>query len=333
MRPFRSSRTSMIPAVILTVLAGVAGCSGGDGSPSAPTVSGALLAKAAGGGPSVKSTVPDSAPPDITLDVHVLGSGFDAGSRAVWALKGDTTFATTKVKTNSTRYVSSRELVANITIAADARQDLYDVMVALAGGKNGIGIELFAITSNYGQYTKYTAVFDDAAPYMLRSDNGTAYFDGGPAFDSNCVFSKSSAGFYQLRTIAATEFCKSVRLPAWRWLTLDTGTPLFDFDQDGNVEAIENVPARLLMPDALGKGSTSTSVDLHIMQVNGDGSTEWTSVWRLRYRTPATVTFDGVATTVVEEPASALVDVFRCPCPNHQKPTTTIHLPFRLTLN
>jgi probable HAF family extracellular repeat protein len=73
----------------------------------------------------------------------VYGSGFDAGSKAQWALKG---VPSPKVTTNSTRFVSSRELVANITIAADADPALYDVIVTTASGKPGIGTESFEVT-------------------------------------------------------------------------------------------------------------------------------------------------------------------------------------------
>jgi len=78
--------------------------------------------------------------------VQVLGSGFDQGSRAVWALNGDTTLATTKIRTNTTSFVSSTEVLANITIGTDAALDLFDVAVVTASGKKGIGIELFAVT-------------------------------------------------------------------------------------------------------------------------------------------------------------------------------------------
>ena len=93
----------------------------------------------------MRSTNPRSAPRGTTLNVRVLGSGYVLGSRAVWALNGDTAFATTKVKTNATTFVSSTELSANITIQADATIDLYDVMVITPTGKKGIGIELFEV--------------------------------------------------------------------------------------------------------------------------------------------------------------------------------------------
>jgi uncharacterized membrane protein len=97
-------------------------------------------------GPTVKSTDPSSALRFTTLNVHVIGTAFEPGSRAVWALKGDTSIAITKVKTNGTTFVSSTELIASITID-DASLTLYDVVVVTPQGKKGIGIELFAVTS------------------------------------------------------------------------------------------------------------------------------------------------------------------------------------------
>lgn len=117
---------------------------------SEPTATGPDLARGAAGGggkaPSVKSTNPATGARGTTLDVQVIGSGFDAGSRARWALNGDTTAAVTKVITNATTFVSSTELIANISIGADATLDLYDVMVVTGGGKKGIGIEKFEVT-------------------------------------------------------------------------------------------------------------------------------------------------------------------------------------------
>lgn len=115
-----------------------------DRTPAGPSPSGAALARPTGGnGPTVKAAIPDSATVDTTLNVRVLGSGFDQGSRANWALKG---VPSAKVVTNSTQFVSSTELVANITIARDASIGSYDVIVTTSAGKGGIGTELFAIT-------------------------------------------------------------------------------------------------------------------------------------------------------------------------------------------
>jgi probable HAF family extracellular repeat protein len=124
----------------------IAGC--GERTATAPDDLGLEAAKAAtgGNGPRVTATDPDTGFRGTTVNVQVLGSGFDQGSKATWALNGDTTFATTRVKTNSTQYVSSKKLIANITISADAPLDLFDVVVMTAGGKKGIGLELFAVS-------------------------------------------------------------------------------------------------------------------------------------------------------------------------------------------
>ncbi|HYN82581.1 MAG TPA: hypothetical protein VES88_13890 [Gemmatimonadaceae bacterium] len=117
-----------------------------DPVPTAPKIDLRLARGGAGGGPTVKSTNPSSAAVSTTLSVQVFGSGFEPGSRAVWALNGDTTGTVTKVKTNSTTFVSSTELIANITIESDASFALYDVVVITLLGKKGIGIELFEVT-------------------------------------------------------------------------------------------------------------------------------------------------------------------------------------------
>lgn len=116
--------------------------------PVATDPGGIQAAKGGGGsgGPAVSATDPDSATQDTTLDVRVLGSGFEPGSRAEFALDS---VVGPNIRTNSTRYVSSRELIANITIAADAVTDLYDVIVTTLAGKKGIGTEMFTVTKGF----------------------------------------------------------------------------------------------------------------------------------------------------------------------------------------
>lgn len=128
------------------LLAGLLGGCGDETTlaPGGPELKGAPAGATAG--PAVKSAVPDSAPRNTRLTVRVLGTGFDQGSRAVWALSGDTASASTKIHTNSTTFVSSTELRADITIDADAPLLRYDIVVATARGKKGIGIELFTVT-------------------------------------------------------------------------------------------------------------------------------------------------------------------------------------------
>ena len=93
---------------------------------------------------AVTSTSPSFGDQGTTIDVHVLGSGFSPGAQATWLLNG---VADSHVHTNSTTYVSSSELVANITIASDATLSFWDVQVSLSNGKNGVGSDLFEVTS------------------------------------------------------------------------------------------------------------------------------------------------------------------------------------------
>src|SRR6476661_8758727 len=94
--------------------------------------------------PTVTSTAPSQGKQGMTLDVQVSGSGFDKGSRVDFLLSGQITL---KVHTNSVKYVSAKHLVANITIAADALTDLYDVGVTTSAGRKGIGTELFTVST------------------------------------------------------------------------------------------------------------------------------------------------------------------------------------------
>ena len=94
----------------------VAGCSDPDGPPSA-FVATPLAGKAPPtSAPIVTSTLPSEATRDTTLDVQITGSGFDNGSRASFERNG---LVDARVRVNSTRFVKSTTIVANVTIAAD----------------------------------------------------------------------------------------------------------------------------------------------------------------------------------------------------------------------
>jgi len=107
---------------------------------------------------AVTSTAPDSASQDTTLDVTINGSGFAAGATASWAFQG--VQDPSQIRTNSTRYVTSRKLVANITISSTATLGKWDVVV-MSGKKGGIGTEMFAVkqkllSGGCGGQTQYT---------------------------------------------------------------------------------------------------------------------------------------------------------------------------------
>ncbi|HEX5577047.1 MAG TPA: hypothetical protein VFX40_01670, partial [Gemmatimonadaceae bacterium] len=98
--------------------------------------------------PTVGAAFPREATQDTTLDVRILGSGYSRGMVARWAIDS---VVTSKVVVNSTRYVSSTELVANITVASDAPLTEYDIVVtSTKGGKPGIGTEVFDVVEELG---------------------------------------------------------------------------------------------------------------------------------------------------------------------------------------
>lgn len=140
MKPLRARFVALFFA---TVASWVLGCT--DRPATAPSIEAA--ASSNGGGITVTSTDPNNAPQGVTLNVRVLGSGYDRGSKAQWARSG---VVSPNVTTNSTQFVSSSELLANITIANVADTGLYDVLVTTSKGKKGIGSELFTIKKRTG---------------------------------------------------------------------------------------------------------------------------------------------------------------------------------------
>jgi len=144
------NRGTWPPLLIVAMLA--LGC--GESSTTAPGLEqlapASRLAKGGkpgggGGGtadPVVAAVDPTSATQDTTLDVEVSGDNFVDGSVVELELDGQPAFG---VLTNRTTFVSPKRLIANITIAADAAEDIYDVAVKTPPGRKGVGLELFAI--------------------------------------------------------------------------------------------------------------------------------------------------------------------------------------------
>jgi len=137
----RARFASPLTAMAVVAIAALVACSepGPAASPFEPQ-----FAAGGGGGPPVRvnATDPTGAEQETTLDVRVLGSNFEDGSAATFTLGG---VAPSRVHTNSTTFVSSGELVANITIDVDADLGLYDVAVITPHGKKGVGTELFEV--------------------------------------------------------------------------------------------------------------------------------------------------------------------------------------------
>lgn len=127
---------------LVAVAAGLLAACSDASIPAAPLLrDGAIGDAKAPTGLSVTSTDPADSRRGVTIDVKINGSGFSAGAVATFRLSG---VDDPKVRTNSTTYVSSTQLVANITIDPDATPDFRDVMVT-SSGKQGIGSELFTV--------------------------------------------------------------------------------------------------------------------------------------------------------------------------------------------
>jgi uncharacterized delta-60 repeat protein len=81
----------------------------------------------------------------INLNVKVTGKGFKNGANAKWFVTGTTNPG--GVTVNSTNFVSSTELSANITVADTATIANFDIQVTNSDGRGGKGTELFAVTA------------------------------------------------------------------------------------------------------------------------------------------------------------------------------------------
>ena len=140
------------------------------------------------GGLTVGAALPREATQDTTLDVRILGSGFSRGMVARWAIDS---VVTSKVVVNSTRYVSSTELVANITVASDAPLTEYDIIVtSTKGGKPGIGTEIFDVVEELGLQSlggAYTAASSINESGQIAGYS-SYYVSGGSSLDHPVIW-------------------------------------------------------------------------------------------------------------------------------------------------
>ena len=97
---------------------------------------------------------PSAAQGTLNLDVRILGKGFKNGARANFFVAGTTDPG--GVQVNSTTFVGSTELSANITVSDAATISTFDIQVLNADGRGGKGTELFAVTSSMSCGTDIT---------------------------------------------------------------------------------------------------------------------------------------------------------------------------------
>jgi len=134
------------------------------------------FAKTTSSDPVVSSTSPDTGQQGATIDVQINGSGFTTGAVATWALHG--VVDSTQVKTLATKYVNSRTLIATIAIGPNATLASWDVQVALSGGKNGVGSELFTIKARVTSDASATFYVSSDPSFLVQGDAKSGYVEG-----------------------------------------------------------------------------------------------------------------------------------------------------------
>ena len=136
-----TARLSALTRIVCPLLLLALACSDQHSGPAQLTEP--MFAKAPSS-PTVTSATPSYAyQGTVNLNVTINGSGFDKGTRASWYLNGS---PYPKITVNSTSYVSSSQLTANISVASDAAINSYDVVVTTSTSKQGIGSDAFVIT-------------------------------------------------------------------------------------------------------------------------------------------------------------------------------------------
>ena len=94
---------------------------------------------------TVNSANPNNAPQGtVNLNVTIGGKGFKKGAASKFFITG--TSNPGGIRVNSTTFVTSTTLVANVDIASDAVVTKFDIVVALSDGRTGKGTQLFTVT-------------------------------------------------------------------------------------------------------------------------------------------------------------------------------------------
>ncbi len=94
---------------------------------------------------TVTSANPNNAAQDtINLNVLINGKGFKKGALAKFFISGTTDSG--GVSVNSTTFINSGQLNANINVAGNAAVTSFDIVVALTDGRSGKGTQLFNVT-------------------------------------------------------------------------------------------------------------------------------------------------------------------------------------------
>ena len=131
---------------------------------------------------TVSSSTPNNSPQGtLALNVTITGGSFENGAKATWYVTGTT--ETGGVTVNSTTFVNSQQLVANITIASSATVSGYDIQVANGNGRTGVGSDLFTVHPMSVTSTVYSTAGGTALTVQGDNSSGTSVYGNIPA---NC---------------------------------------------------------------------------------------------------------------------------------------------------
>lgn len=106
----------------------------------------------------------------VNLNVKVTGKGFKKGAVSKFFVTG--TIDPGGVRVNSTTFVNSGELTANVTVADTAIIANFDIAVANPDGRGGKGTELFAVTPR-DPVIAYVASTSTSDTLMAMNVDGT----------------------------------------------------------------------------------------------------------------------------------------------------------------
>ncbi len=328
--------------LLLLVGLGLIGCS--EQHLTTPDMSGISAAKGGNGGNGADLTVtgvdPTTAPQDTTVDVRIFGSGFERGSKVLFERDG---VAAEKVTTNSTKFVNSGELVANMTIALDAETGLYDVAVFSPPGRKGIGSELFEVKlkgpPNFGP--AITIEFADRTGDHILSDNRGIYVDRecGVSATFNLEDARLDSDAAKIHPKEATS-CGGTRDA--RFVTVEyaerlAGTTTERPELDGTVKAIFMIVQSVETVMATAGESVLRRATIHgagcahgLTFAGNDPQSNLVQVTNL------SGTSDGPWVVTTQPPSGGVRrDVAVCVPDEHDKdplPRTYWHLPFRITV-
>jgi hypothetical protein len=129
---------------------------------------------------NVNAATPNNAAQGTTaLNVTVSGSGFEQGAAATWFVSGTTNSG--GVSVNSTTFVNSSTLVANITVANTATTGAYDIAVKNSNGRTGVGSDAFTINS-MAVTSNVSSTDATGASYTVQGDSsGISTYDNEPS--------------------------------------------------------------------------------------------------------------------------------------------------------